>query len=217
MQAAGEGRIWRDRRHAGALLGERLASRVQHHQDTTVVGIPPGGIEVAAALAAVLQLPLGCWSVQRLWLPGAARRAIGALAPGNIQLPDDDGLRLLGLDGDQAEALLRRQARRLERDQRRFGDPGPAELRHRHLILVDEAIRSGLAMAAGLQSLRPLYPASITVAAPVGCREALRRLEPLADEVLVLRQVEQLPQLSDWFQVLLPLSSQGVIALLRAA
>ena len=216
MQAVGEGRIWRDRRHAGALLGEHLASRVQHHQDTTVVGIPHGGIEVAAALAAVLQLPLSCWSVQRLWFPGAARRAIGALAPGNIQLPDADGLRRLGLDGDQAEALLRRQARRLERDQRRFGDPEPAELRHRHLILVDEAIRSGLAMAAGLQSLRALYPASITVAAPVGCQEALRRLGPLADGVVVLRRVEQLPQPSDWFQLLPPLTSQGVIALLRA-
>jgi hypothetical protein len=35
--------------------------------------------------------------------------------------------------------------------------------------------------------------------------------------VVVLRRVEQLPQLSDWFQLLPPLSSQGVIALLRAA
>lgn len=216
MEAIGEEGIWRDRRQAGALLGERLASRVQHRQDTTVVGIPPGGIEVAAALAAVLQLPLSCWSVQRLWLPGARRTAIGALAPGNIQLLDDDGLSRLGLDGEQAEALLRRQSRRLERDQRRFGDPGPAELRHRHLILVDEAIRSGLAMAAGLQSLRALYPASITVAAPVGCLEALRRLSPLADQVVVLRPVAQLHQLSDWFASLPPLGAREVITLLRA-
>ncbi len=217
MQASDEAGIWRDRGHAGALLGQRLAPQVHHHQDTTVMGIPPGGIEVAAALAAVLQLPLSCWSVQRLWLPGAEPQPIGALAPGNVQLLDPHGLRRHGLEGDGCQALLRRQARRLERDQRRFGDPGPAELSHRHLILVDEAIRTGLAMGAALRSLRALYPASITVAAPVACQEAIAQLDPLADGVVVLQPVEQLPRLSDWFASLPPLGPRQVIALLRGS
>lgn len=214
MKAADAARVWRDRGHAGALLGQRLASQVPHHQNTTVMGIPPGGMEVAAALAAVLQLPLSCWSVQRLWLPGAGQEAIGALAPGNIHLFDDAGLMRHGLDAEGRQALLRRQERRLARDQRRFGDPGPAELSHRHLILVDEAIRSGRAMGAGLLSLRAFYPASITVAAPLGCLEALERLAPLADQVAVLRPVEQLPRLADWFASLPPLGAREVIALL---
>lgn len=217
MESAGAAGIWRNRGHAGALLGQRLVSQVPHHQNATVMGIPPGGMEVAAALAAVLQLPLSCWSVQRLWLPGAQQQVVGALAPGNIHLFDDPGLKRLGLDGDGCQALLRRHARRLARDQRRFGDPEPAELSHRHLILVDEAIRSGLAMGAGLLSLRALYPASITVAAPVGCQQALDWLLPLADRVVVLQPVEQLQQVSDWFDVLPPLEPRQVIALLRTA
>lgn len=217
MQASEARGIWRDRGHAGALLAQRLSSQVHHHQDTTVMGIPPGGMEVAAALAAVLQLPLSCWSVQRLWLPGAEPQAIGALAPGNIQVFDDPGLQRLGLDGDSCQALLLRQARCLARDQRRFGDPQPAELSHRHLILVDEAIRSGLAMGAALRSLRALYPASITVAVPVGCQKALERLGPLADQLVVLQPVEQPPQLSDWFASLPPLGAREVIRLLRGS
>lgn len=216
MEEADEAGVWRDRGHAGALLGQRLAAQVHHPQDTTVMGIPPGGMEVAAALAAVLQLHLSCWSVQRLCFPCRGQEAIGALAPGNIHLFDDNGLKRHGLDDEGRQELLRRQERRLEHDQRRFGDPGPAELSHRHLILVDEAIRSGLTMGAGLLSLRAFYPASITVAAPVGCLEALERLGPLADEVVVLRSVEQLPRLSDWFASLPPLGAREVIALLRA-
>lgn len=208
---------WQNRGHAGAQLAQRLASQVHHHQDTTVMGIPPGGIEVAAALAAMLQLPLSCWSVQRLWLPGERQQLIGALAPGNVHLFDDQGIRRIGLDAEGCRSLLLRQARQLARDQRRYGDPGPAELSHRHLILVDEAIRSGLAMGAALLSLRTLYPASITVAVPVGCQEALDRLEPLADQLVVLRPVEQLPHLSDWFASLPPLGARQVIALLRAS
>lgn len=216
MEADHEVGIWRNRVHAGALLGQRLASQIPHHQNTTVMGIPPGGMEVAAALAAVLQLPLSCWSVQRIWLPGAQQQAVGALAPGNIRLLDHHGLTRVGVDGEGSRALLQRHARRLALDQRRFGDPGPAELSHRHLILVDEAIRSGLAMGAGLLSLRSLYPASITVAAPVGCQDALEWLLPLADQVVVLQPVEQLQQLSDWFASLPPLGPRQVIALLRA-
>jgi len=217
MEADGEAGIWRDRRHAGALLAERLACTVHHHQDRTVVGIPHGGIAVAAGLVAELQLPLSCWSVRRLWRPGGPQEAIGALAPGNVQVLDDQGLRRLGFDAEHCQALLRQQTKRLEQDQRRFGDPAPAELRHRHLILVDEAIRSGRAMGAGLLSPRALYPASITVATPLACLEALERLAPLADQVVVLRQVERLPRLCDCFAALPPLSVEQVIALLRAS
>lgn len=207
--------IWRDRRHAGALLAERLASDVHHHQDTTVVGIPPGGLEVAASLAAVLQLPLSCWSVQRLRSPGGGGEPLGAIAPGNIHLLDEERLSELGLDADGRRELLRRHERRLQQDQRRFGDPEPEELRRRRLILVDEGIRSGLAMGAALRSLRSLYPTAITVAAPVGTRAVLERLLQLADRLVVLQPVECLRSLSDWFACLPPLGDGEVLQLLQ--
>lgn len=215
MDAAnGASWIWRNRWHAGDQLAARLAPQVRHHQDTTVVGIPPGGLEVAAALASGLQLPLSCWSVQRLRVPDLAEEPIGAIAPGNIQILDEAQLSRLGLDTEQRREIVRRHTQGMERDQRRFGDPRPAELRQRRLILVDEGIRSGMAMLAALHSLRSLYPISITVAAPVGSRSALEQLGPLADDLVVLRPVERLRRLSDWFASLPPLREGEVIALL---
>jgi putative phosphoribosyl transferase len=208
--------IWRNRRHAGDQLAACLAPQVHHHQDTTVVGIPPGGLEVAAALASALQLPLSCWSVQRLRVPDLVEEPIGAIAPGNIQIFDEVLLARLGLDAEQCHAIVRRHMQRMERDQRRFGDPGPADLSHRRLILVDEGIRSGMAMLAALRSLRSLYPISITVAAPVGSRPALEQLDPQADGLVVLRPVERLRRLSDWFASLPTLREREVLALLAS-
>lgn len=172
---------------------------------------------MAAALAAELQLPLSSWSVQRRRLPGQGGTTIGALAPGNIQLVDEAGGERHGLDAELYQALLRRQARHLARDQRRFGDPDPAELSHRHRILGDEAIRSGLAMGAAVLSLRAFDPASITLAAPVGCRQALEWLQPLTGQVVVRRPVEAPPGLRDWFVSSLSLGPKQMIALLREA
>jgi putative phosphoribosyl transferase len=215
MQAAGEGRIWRDRCHAGDQLGERLAPHVRHHQDTTVVGIPRGGLAVAASLASRLQLPLSCWSVQRVRAPGDGG-VLGAIAPGNIQMLDEDRLQELRLSGAALEQLVELYERRMWNDQERFGDPDPAELSHRSLILVDEGIRTGRTMGAALQSLRSLYPAAITVAVPVGRRSAMDRLVQLADRLVVLHPVDQLDRLSDWFASLPTLKETDVVALLRA-
>lgn len=209
--------LWQDRRHAGRLLAERLAPGVHHHQDTTVVGLPPGGIEVGAALASVLQLPLSCWSVQRVPCPGREDQALGAIAPGHIHNLDEDRLRQLGLDEQARHHLLRDHEGRMRRNQERFGDPDPAELAHRRLILVDEGVRTGRAMAAALLSLRSLYPTTITVAVPVGIRAALEELEPLADQLVVLQPVERLNRLADWFGWLPPLGEGELIALLRQA
>ncbi|MFM7086220.1 MAG: phosphoribosyltransferase [Cyanobium sp.] len=209
--------LWRDRRHAGALLGRRLAPHVHHHQDTTVVGLPRGGLEVAAELASVLQLPLSCWSVQRLTLPGQEGEPLGAIAPGNIHILDEARLRQLGLHGEEQRQWLRLHEERMRQEQLRFGDPAPGELSHRRLILVDEGIRSGMTMAAALRSLRALYPTTITVAVPVGRRLALDGLRQLADHVLALQAVEQLPRLTDWFAALPALEEGEVIALLGAA
>jgi putative phosphoribosyl transferase len=215
MQAAGKGRIWRDRCHAGHQLGERLAPHVSHHQDTTVVGIPRGGLAVAASLAARLQLPLSCWSVQRVQAPGGGE-VLGAIAPGNIQLLDEERLRELSLSDQARDQLVRLYERRMRDDQDRFGDPDPGELSHRHLILVDEGVRTGKAMQAALMSLRSLYPSAITIATPVGSRSALKQLVLQADQMVVLHPVDQLEQLSDWFACLPSLKEADVIALLRA-
>lgn len=211
------GWLWRDRRHAGALLAEQLAPEVHHHQDTTVVGIPPGGLEVAAALASVLQLPLTCWSVQRVRLPGRPGPMLGAIAPGHVHNLDEELLQRLGFDAEARHRLLHDHEHRMRLDQDRFGDPDPRELSHRRLILVDEGVRTGRVMEAALQSLRSLYPTTITVAVPVGTRSALAQLEAQADRLLVLHPVEHLAQIADWFADLPSLQEGDVIALLRAA
>jgi len=63
--------LWKDRRAAGLQLAERLGPWALQGLTTTVIGLPRGGVAVAAAVAEQLQLPLASCSVRKLALPTA--------------------------------------------------------------------------------------------------------------------------------------------------
>src|SRR3954468_559587 len=67
-----------DRRDAGRALGAVLRDRVTGQ--TTVLGLPRGGVVVAAEVAAALGAPLDVLVVRKLGLPWQPELAMGAIA-----------------------------------------------------------------------------------------------------------------------------------------
>ena len=57
--------LWRDRRAAGRELAQRWAD-IRGRGDTLLIGLPRGGVAVAAAMANVLALPLAPWAVRKI-------------------------------------------------------------------------------------------------------------------------------------------------------
>ena len=96
-----------------------------------MIGLPRGGVAVAAELAGALLLPLAPWAVRKLGHPADPEVAIGAIAPGGVVLWDQPSLCQLGLSPQQQARLVADQQRELERRQRLFGDPEPGALRER--------------------------------------------------------------------------------------
>jgi hypothetical protein len=68
-----------DRRAAGRALGERLTSGEPRH-GALVLGLPRGGVLVAAGVAAALAAPLDVLVVRKLGLPWQPELAMGAIA-----------------------------------------------------------------------------------------------------------------------------------------
>ena len=64
--------LWRDRRAAGRELAQRWAN-IRGRGDTLLIGLPRGGVAVAAAMADVLGLPLAPWAVRKIALARAGR------------------------------------------------------------------------------------------------------------------------------------------------
>src|SRR5207248_9559035 len=73
--------LYRNRSHAGQVLGERLAP-VAGRSDVLVLALPRGGVPVAYEVARRLKAPLDVFVVRKLGYPGHEELAMGAIASG---------------------------------------------------------------------------------------------------------------------------------------
>ena len=208
--------LWRDRWEAGEALAAAM-QRWRGDPSAVVIGLPRGGVVVAAAVAEALQLPLASWAVRKLAHPQAPEVAVGAIAPGGVLLWDEPYLRQLHLDPQLRRELVATQDRELHRRQRLYGDPPAASLRGRTLLVVDDGIATGLTMRAALQSLRQTQPARLGLAVPVLDERLLDRLSPLVDELVALAAVHSLQAVGFWYERFEPVEDHEVIRLLAAA
>ena len=207
---------WADRRQAGEALATHLLRQVPIPEPRLVLGLPRGGVVVAAPLAAALGAPLLSWAVRKIVLPEAPEVAIGAVAAGGVVVWRE------GPQGTLA-ALARRRGwlataeRELQRRQQRFADPTPTQLEGRHLIVVDDGIATGMSVRAALESLRRTRPASLTLAVPVVDTGVAFELRRLVDRLEALATVPQLQAVGLWYERFDQLDDEAVLALLEAA
>ena len=206
---------WPDRSSAGEDLARHLPMFWRPGEAITVVGIPRGGLVVAAPVAWRRGCPLVSWSTRRLVLPGSGGLGLGAVAPGGIVVIDPDQVRLQHVPLGTLLDLIRHQQLVVERHQRLFAEPRPAEIAGHHLIVIDDYLSSGLTMEATLRSLRQLWPRSITLAVPVGAQGVIRCLRPEVDNILVLISTEQPETGLGWGQGLGPVDLRQVLHLLQ--
>ena len=204
---------WDSRQAAGLALAERLRAW-RDHPGAVVIGLPRGGVVVAAEVAGALHLPLASWAVRKLGHPADPEVAIGAIAPGGVVLWDLPCLRRLGLSPQQQARLVADQRRELERRQRLFGDPGVAVRRDRPLLVVDDGVATGLTVRAALASLRQGQPRRLVLAVPVIDGAVATSLEPALDGLVALARVRGLRSVGGCYRHFDQVGDATVLALL---
>ncbi|HWH31013.1 MAG TPA: phosphoribosyltransferase family protein [Mycobacteriales bacterium] len=175
-----------DRTDAGRALGAAVRERLAA-ADAVVLGLPRGGVPVAAEVAAALQAPLDVFVVRKLGTPGHRELAMGAIASGGVRVMNDAVVRRLGVPPDAVERVAAEEQAELERREREYrGDRQPADVGGRTAVLVDDGLATGATVLAAVEAVRALGPERVVVAAPVGAPEACRRVAERADDVVCL-------------------------------
>jgi putative phosphoribosyl transferase len=204
-EMAARQRRFLDRAEAGGLLAEVLTSLVR--PPVLVLGIPRGGVVVAARVAARLGAPLDVVVPRKVGAPGNPELAVGAVADG-VQAIDEPAIRRLGLDMAAVRAEVARQTAEVVRRTAAYrqGLP-PLELAGRTVVLVDDGVATGWTCAAAASCTRRAGAARVVVAVPVGPPGLAERLSPVVDEVAVLvtpdpylnvgQVYERFPQVAD--------------------
>ena len=175
--------MFADRIDAGRKLARSLA-RFAGDPCALVLGVPRGGVVVAAEVAEGLGLPLDVVIASKIGAPGNPEFAAGAVAPDGIVTPNERAGFSVEDISRASEDVHRLIERRLEAF--RAGRP-PLVLAERTAIVVDDGIATGLTMRAAVAYLRRQHAARVVVAAPVMARDAKRAFESLADEVVALQ------------------------------
>lgn len=203
--------IFSDRRDAGRKLGEALGAR----PEALVLGIPRGGVIVAAEVSAVTGGELDVVVPRKLGAPSNPELGIGAVAPDSTTVLDERLIRVLGVSD---EYVAREVERQLEEIRRRLGiyRPGraPLDVAGRECIVVDDGVATGGTAEVALRSLRKQGAAKVTLAVPVAPEESLGRLSSACDEVVCLATPSPFAAVGQWYVHFPQVGDDEVLAVL---
>lgn len=191
--------VFRDREQAGQLLAGTLA-RYANRQDVLVLGLPRGGVPVAYEVATSLRAPLDVMIVRKLGVPGWPELAMGAIASGGVRVLNEEVVHSANIPPaliEQGTAMELEELRRRELAYR--GHPGTPQVKDKIVILVDDGIATGSTIRAAALALRQQQPARLVIAAPTAAADACSRLEPLADELVVLSKPMNFSAVGQWY------------------
>jgi len=197
--------VFASREDAGRRLGRWLQDRGVETE--LILGLPRGGVVVAAEVSHVLNRPLDILIVRKIGHPLHREFALGAIAEGGVVLLDEQVIGTDPLMRSDLEYVIQEEQANLKTYQLRFPHAGASEIKSKAVLLVDDGLATGATTEAAVRSAIKQGARSVTVAAPVGSTHAVERLQRVADKVEVMwvdpdfdavgRYYEAFPQTTD--------------------
>ncbi len=200
--------------------GRRLANRLQflRGEDVVVLGLPRGGVPVAAAVARALDAPLDVILVRKLGVPAQPELGLGAIGESGARVINPEVVRYAHVSEQQIAQVEDKERAELQRRAQRFrGDAPHVPLAGRTAVIVDDGIATGSTARAACQVARALGAATVVLAVPVAPPSADGALRGDADEVICLEMPERFLAIGEWYEDFAQTSDEEVEALLRAA
>jgi predicted phosphoribosyltransferase len=205
-----------DRREAGKRLAEELREQYSGGE-LVVLGLPRGGVVVAAEVARGLGAPLDVVSVRKLGAPGQPELALGAVAEGGVVLVSRDLVSRLEVSEEYVDHEVSSQLQVVRERAALFReDKGPVPLEGRLAVVVDDGIATGSTAEAALMAVGERGPSRRVLAVPVASTHALGRLGEMAEVICPTRE-QDLGAVGSYYDSFTPVSDEEVTELLAHA
>jgi len=162
-------------------------------QDPVVLGLPRGGMVVAAGVARALGAPLDVLVVRKLGAPGNPELGIGAIAEDGVTVLNEGLIARLRVSPVEVEAVAEREHRELARRTTAYRRGRPAmPLEGRSVVVVDDGLATGYTARAAVAATRARGAAAVVLAVPVAAPETAAEFSTLVDEVVCVESPELL-------------------------
>jgi putative phosphoribosyl transferase len=204
-----------NRAEAGRILGTKLLA-YSGRNDVIVLGLPRGGMPVAYQVAGVLNAPLDVLVVRKLGTPWQRELAMGAVAPGDVQVLDLSIVKHLCVPSEAIQEVAAAERKELERQERLYrGNRPPLSVAGKTVILVDDGIATGSCILAAIAAVRKQGAVRVVVAVPVAPANACSAIRMEADEIISVAEPEMFFAVSQWYEDFRQTSDDEVCTLLK--
>lgn len=203
------------RADAGQKLGQWLQDKGV--QADLVLGLPRGGVVVAAEVARLLNLPLDVLIVRKIGHPLQREFAVGALAEGGVVILDDLVIGTNPIVRAQLGEVIEEEKRRLEEYQSRFHQSRMPDLAGKAVLLVDDGLATGASTEAAVLSAKNRFARKAIVATPVASTHAIERLRTIAHDLWALWVDPDFDAVGRYYDSFNQTTDEEVLGLLKAA
>ena len=195
-----------------------LATALAGHRGALVLGIPRGGVVVAAVVAKALGGRLDVAIARKVGAPSNPELAMGAVGVDGVPLLDESTIRALGVGAAEVSAAVERETVEARRRLAAYrGGAPPPPIAGETVIVVDDGVATGATMKAVLTEVRRQQPSVLICAVPCGPPSTIRDLGDLADEVECPIQPINFMAVGQWYRDFTQVPDDEVMALLPTA
>ena len=207
---------FRDRKHAGKLLAERLRE-YSGQKDVLVLGLPRGGVPVAREVAQELSAKLDVFVVRKLGVPWQSELAMGAIGSGGACHFNEDIISGLNISAKEISEVKTREMTELERREALFrGVRPPYPVAGQTVIIVDDGLATGATMIVAIEAIRAKKPRKLVVAVPVAPIDSSEKIRGMVDEFVCLNVQENFWGVGGVYAEFGQVSNEDVIKLLKS-
>jgi putative phosphoribosyl transferase len=203
-----------DRRDAARQLATKLKSSAL--RDPLVLGIPRGGVVLAAVLAHELNADLDVVLARKLCAPGLPEYAIGAISENGEADLNAAAIRLTGASAEYVESEKRSQLKVIEERKNMYRQVRPpVSITGRSVIVTDDGIATGATMIAALKSIGTQRPYELIAAIPVAPEGRLEEIQRLCRTVICLLVPPDFRSVGQFYNDFSAVDDQDVLRILR--
>ena len=214
--------MFQDRTEAGLLLAPMVLSRLAHPSSrpgvdsALVLGLPRGGVPVAAVVADALGVPLDVLVVRKIGVPWQPELALGAVGESGAVALNDEVLSSGGVGADELDALVRKAAQEVDEVVRQLRPAaGPPEVNGRMAIVVDDGVATGATARAAAGVLRGRGCSAVILATPVAAMSTSQSLRSCFDDVICLATPARFRSVGQYYEHFDQVSTESVRRLLE--
>jgi putative phosphoribosyl transferase len=204
--------MFADRTDAGRQLARKLDAL--RGSDVVVVGLPRGGVPVAAEVAAALDAPLDVVVVRKLGVPAQPELAMGAIGEDGVVLIDQEIVAYAGVTPSALRAIEQRERGALEARVHllRHGR-SRVDLAGKTVVVVDDGLATGASARAACEVVRRMGAARVIVAVPVAPARTVRTMTE-ADAVVCVDVPDRFLAVGAHYRDFTPTTEDEVVVLL---